>query len=210
MIRAAAVALAAFLLACGCGGDEGDPPASRPAPADGGGAAAPHETEHEHEHEQVPGPEDGDPYADEAGVQGAALERTARAYVAAINSRDGGALCRILAPGSLEQVELPADGGGCAGSVAASIGQAEPGDVAWRRSRILALGPVELQGADPGSARVRLAMKHSFGPGREPSFEDDLLYLRRRGPEWEVVKPSVTFHRAIGSRRIPLSAIAPP
>jgi hypothetical protein len=45
---------------------------------------------------------------------------------------------------------------------------------------------------------------------REPTIEDDLVYLRRTGTAWLVAKPSASFYRAIGAREVPLTALVAP
>jgi hypothetical protein len=51
---------------------------------------------------------------------------------------------------------------------------------------------------------------HRFAAGREPSIEDDVVYLRRDDGRWLIVKPSASFYRAIGARDVPVTALTPP
>jgi hypothetical protein len=152
----------------------------------------------------------GDPFSEQAGSQEAILAASVRSYVSAINRHDGAALCQLLAPGALRGFKLPEPGPACAKAVGASIGHVGPGGPAWRRSRVDSIGRVELDPDDPGLARVRALMVHRFADRREPSIEDDIVYLRRSGTAWLIAKPSSTFYRAIGARDVPLSALTPP
>jgi hypothetical protein len=49
-----------------------------------------------------------------------------------------------------------------------------------------------------------------FADNREPSIEDDVIYLRRGAGRWLIAKPNATLYRAIGVGNIPPSALAPP
>ena len=55
--------------------------------------------------------------------------------------------------------------------------------------------------------------RHRCSPlrrSREPSIEDDVIYLRRVGGRWKIAKPSATFYRAIGARDVPIAALRAP
>jgi hypothetical protein len=153
---------------------------------------------------------DGDPFSEEAGGERRALEAAVRSYLSAIDRRDGFSVCQVLAPGALEEVRLPRRGGGCAREVSASIGHAEPGGPRWRSLRVDSVGPAELDPATPGLARVRATVVTLYRGGREPSIEDDLVYLKHAGTAWLVTKPSASFYRAIGARDVPLGALVAP
>ena len=47
-----------------------------------------------------------------------------------------------------------------------------------------------------------------FAGDREPSVEDDLIYLRNEDGRWLIVKPSATLYRAIGVGDIPPQVLA--
>jgi hypothetical protein len=151
-----------------------------------------------------------DPYSEGAGDSEAALVQSVRAYVSAIDRGDGQAVCKLFVPGALRGVQLPRPGGGCADAVGASIGSHPAGEAAWQGTEIRRIGPVELDRQSPGGARVRATVVHRYNRHREPSIEDDLVYLSYRGGHWLVAKPSSTFYRAIGARNVPLSALVPP
>jgi hypothetical protein len=59
-------------------------------------------------------------------------------------------------------------------------------------------------------ARVSATTVTRFADNREPSIEDDLIYLGRVNGRWLIAKPSATFYRAIGVGNIPPQVLAPP
>jgi hypothetical protein len=131
-----------------------------------------------------------------------------RAYVAALNARDGGGACGSFLPGALAEVEFPRDRGTCAASLSASIGYSDPrGFPVYNRSRI---GRVPSVAIDGSQARVVATTVTHFAGNREPSVEDDLIYLRSEGERWLIAKPSATLYRAIGVGDIPPEVLAPP
>ncbi len=138
----------------------------------------------------------------------AAAQGTVRDYVAAIDARDGQRLCALFEPGALDHLKLPKRAGSCAGSVAASIGYRDPrGYPVWRRTRIERFRSIVVHGS---TARATVTMRTTFADNREPSIEDDVIYLDRSGAKWLVAKPSATIYRAIGAASPPISALAPP
>ncbi len=212
----AGVLLGAVLTTAGCGGQS-----RSPSPAQGQGSGR-------HKGAELPAadttatttegnrggagqkPSEGDRYSESAGDSAAPLVASVRAYVSAIDRRDGKAVCSLFVPGALQGVRLPEGGSGCAGAVGASIGHSGTATPPWRRTRIRRIGPVEVDPNQPGAARVRALVVHRFRGDREPSIEDDLIYLRYSAGRWLVVKPSSTFYRAIGAGDVPLSALTPP
>jgi hypothetical protein len=74
-------------------------------------------------------------------------------------------------------------------------------------SRVARVPSVEIDGS---SARVTATTVTDFAGSREPSVEDDLVYLREVGGRWVIAKPSANLYRAIGVGNIPPSAFAPP
>jgi hypothetical protein len=132
----------------------------------------------------------------------------ARAYVAALNAGDGARACRQFAPGALESVHFPRNRGSCATSLSASIGYRDPrGFPVFAGSRIARIPTVSIHGNE---GRVTATTVTRFADNREPSIEDDIVYLRRVGGRWLIVKPSATLLRAIGVGNIPPRALAPP
>lgn len=131
-----------------------------------------------------------------------------RGYVAALDSRDGARVCKAFAPGALDVVHFPRRRGSCPASVEASIGYRDPrGFPVYEHSRIARIRSVAIKGAD---ARAVATVVTRFAGDREPSIEDDVVYLRRHGGSWLVVKPSSAVYRAIGVGDIPPSVLAPP
>ena len=135
--------------------------------------------------------------------------RTVRSYVRALDDRDGSAVCALLAPGALDAVKMPIDRGSCAASLDASIGYRDPrGLPVWDRTKILKLRKVEVDGQN---AKVIASIVSDFtDPGRDPSYEDDVIYLTRSNGSWVLTKASSTLYRAIGAADVPLAVLSPP
>jgi hypothetical protein len=133
---------------------------------------------------------------------------TARAYVEALNARDGGRACGLFVAGALSQVDFPRDGGSCAASLSASIGYRDPrGFPVYEASRIGRIASVSIEGSQ---ARLVATTVTQFAGDREPSVEDDLIYLRSEDGRWLIVKPSAMLYRAIGVGDIPPQVLSPP
>lgn len=224
-----AVAAAACVVLAGCGDDAGtDPstattrtaPQSQPggdgadtgeSPSGGGGKAgggsasggsgAPPE-----------GKPGGPAESSSADPRVTALERAAgravRAYVAALDRRDGAGACMLLVPGALDEVELPEERGDCAAALEASIGYRDPrGLPVWQSAEATHLRSVEIDGQ---MAKVVVTTATRFADRDEISIEDDIVYLARDGDGWLVAKPSSTLYRAVGIADVPPSVLAPP
>jgi hypothetical protein len=135
------------------------------------------------------------------------LRRTVERYIAAIDDRDGRALCELV-PSLTAELDLPAERGGCAASVRASIGYADPrGFPQWRRSSLRRIGSAAIDGS---SARVVATVVTYFADRKEPSIEDDVLYLEASGGRWRLAKPSATLYRAIGAPDVPPAVLRAP
>ena len=136
------------------------------------------------------------------------IARFVRSYVAALNARDGHRACRLFAPGATSRVDFPRDRGRCARSLSASIGYRDPrGFPVYEHSRVARIRSVTIDGP---SARVVATTVTRFAGGREPSVEDDVVYLQEQDGRWLIVQPSTALYRAIGSGSIPPSVLAPP
>jgi Putative lumazine-binding len=134
--------------------------------------------------------------------------RAAREYLDGIDARDGKRVCAVLAPGAIQNLELPRERAGCETSLDASIGYRDPrGFPVFDRARVESVEDVTV-GA--GEARVTVTVVTRFADRDQPSIEDDLIYLVEIDGEWRVVKPSATLYRAVGRPEAPLEAIAPP
>jgi hypothetical protein len=150
----------------------------------------------------------GDGVAQPAPTDEREVARTVRRYIDAIDARDGAEVCTSLAPGAVQNFELPRGGGGCAGSVGASIGYRDPrGFPVFDSARIEAIGEVAI-GA--GQARATATVVTQFADRDEPSIEDDVVYLVNVDGEWRVARPSSTLYRAVGKPEVPPQALAPP
>jgi hypothetical protein len=139
-------------------------------------------------------------------------ERTYRAYVAAINARDGAALCRLLAPGFLAELDPEVSRGDCAATMHAAIGYEDPRRFpVWEKT---ILSGFEQIAADPDAAeaRVTAAVITRFADRTEPSVESDIAYLGRTAGSERLVllKASGILWRAVGKPDYPPSVITPP
>jgi hypothetical protein len=129
-------------------------------------------------------------------------------YIAALDATDGERLCSLFVPGALDDLDLPVRRDGCSASVAASLGYRDPrGFPVWTGSAIGGFHTIAIQG---DQARATVTILTRYAGNREPSIEDDVIYLRRSGGHWLLVKPSVTLYRAIGVPNAPPQVLAPP
>jgi hypothetical protein len=133
---------------------------------------------------------------------------TVRQYVAALDDRDGGRVCALLAPGALGEVRLPVHRDDECASLGASIGYRDPrGLPVWKHAEVSGVRSVELQGSQ---ARVVVTTVTTFADRDERSIEDDVVYLTRSGEAWLVAQPSSTLYRSVGIADVPPSVLAPP
>jgi hypothetical protein len=136
------------------------------------------------------------------------VARVVRSYVTALDRGDGAGACRLLAPGALSEVRLPRHRGECGRSLSASVGFRDPrGFPVFAGARVARIPGVVIDGAE---ARVTATTVTRFADRREPSVEDDVIYLRRGSGGWLIEKPGATLYRAIGVGDIPPRALAPP
>jgi hypothetical protein len=193
-------ALVAAALAPGCGGDGDEPESTSPLEDPGAVEAAP-----EAPPATTPAAsEPGDLPADDEAEVTAAVD----AYIAALNSGDGAAVCAAIVPEGIRLGELPRRKGSCPASVSASIGFRGPGGTpAWRRTKVAEVTAVSV---GEGTARVTATVTHDFADRKYNSIEEDVIYLGRHGDAWLIAKPSGTFYRAIGYPEPPLRALTPP
>jgi len=139
----------------------------------------------------------------------AGAEAVYRDYIEAINGSDGPLLCTLLGEEAVEALDLPVEGGGCAGGLAESIGYADPrGFPVWEGT---SLASIDLVTVEAGMrARITATIVTTFADRDEPSIESDIAYLERMGGDWRFVKPSAPIYRAIGKPDVPPSVIAAP
>jgi hypothetical protein len=136
------------------------------------------------------------------------VARVVRAYVAALDARDGERACALFVPDALSKVDFPRNRGTCARSLSASIGYRDPrGFPVFRSTRVARIPAVAIEGP---AARVTATTVTRFADNREPSVEDDVIYLGKQGGTWLIEKPSVTLYRAIGVGDIAPQVLAPP
>jgi len=161
-------------------------------------------------------PPESDPQGLEPGPSGplpeSVAERAAagaaRSYVQALDLRSGGAVCRAFLPGLLESLEFPVNREGCGATVRASLGYRQKGGLpVWESSQMTNAVSATVDGRN---ARVVATIFTKYDGVREPSIEDDIIYLTRSGGRWLIAKPSSTIHRAIGTADVPPSVLAPP
>jgi hypothetical protein len=201
------VALAAGVAACGDDDDETTTSPTQPSSAGTttGDQARPDDNEPEPEEQDD---SEGEPSEPRLSPDERAVARAVRAYVDALDQRDGAAACALLAPGAIDEVKLPEERGDCAASLEASIGYRDPrGLPVWKSARVVALPSLEVDGEQ---ATVVATTVTQFADRDEPSIEDDVVYLTRSGEEWLIAKPSSTLYRAVGVADVPPSVLAPP
>ncbi len=196
----------------GAGSAPAAPAPSVEAPADDapGGPG----NDNENGQPQLP-PEEDDPQGAEPGPTGPAPETTderaaasaARGYVQALDRRAGAALCGTFVPGSLDNVDFPVERSSCAAAVKASLGFERKGFPVWESSEMTDAVTARVTG---DTAKVVATVFTVYSDVREPTIEDDIVYLQRSGDRWQIAQPSLTFHRAIGDADPPPSVLFPP
>ncbi|CAN5497567.1 hypothetical protein BH10ACT11_BH10ACT11_01520 [soil metagenome] len=150
------------------------------------------------------GPSGPAPTSDPQKQAGAAVN----AFLRDLDRRDATAICRAFDPGALNKVDFPKPGPNCPSTVEASLGYRDPrGLPVWKGSK--PTGDISAQ-IDGDRARVTATVVTDYKDQRDPSVEDDVLYLQRIGERWILLKPSATFYRAIGVADVPLDAFKPP
>ena len=224
-VRTATLIVAAALIGLGVGlatgllGDE-EPDTPAPATVAGERSAEPVESEGQDPGDPAAGPDlprtEDDPAGAEPGPSGpapssddeVAAADAARDYIEAIDDRDGQRVCEAFAADGLDTIELPVVRPSCAASLEASLGFREGrGQPVWDRSEMTQDVSAQIDG---DSARVVATVFTEYADVREPTIEDDIIYLARSGDRWLVVKPSSTLYRAVGVADVPLEALEPP
>jgi hypothetical protein len=223
-LRTAALILAALLIGLGVGlatglFEDDDPSQDDSAPladeapdpkgtagGEGEGAGDPDLPRSEEDPQGAePGPS-GPPPESEDEV---AAADAARAYVEAIDERNGQDLCGAFEASRPQRLlDLPVSRGSCAASFEASFGfRGSDGEPVWATSQMTQAVSAQIDG---DSARVVATVFTKYSDIREPTLEDDIVYLTRSGERWLVAKPSSTLYRAIGIAEVPLEALQPP
>jgi len=148
--------------------------------------------------------EDGD----KASGRARSPQETVRAYVEALNRRDGERFCSVIAPYLRGRVEVAAketledsDGGKdpCARFVTAYIGHIDEAGPRWLRADIVELAPVRAGG---GLVQVSMTLRHHYldesilPKRRYTEVEADRVFLSRFEGRWRVAKMSRVARRA--------------
>ena len=154
-----------------------------------------------------PGPSGPAPASDDE----VAAARAARAYVEAIDGRNGRTLCEAFEPAANEpheRLDVPEERGSCSASFEASFGfEGGDGQPVWSSSEMTQDVSAQIEG---DQARVVATVFTEYSDVREPTIEDDIIYLANVTDRWLVVQPSATLYRAVGIADIPLEAFEPP
>jgi len=136
-------------------------------------------------------------------------QRVYRDYVATINDRNGGRLCRLIAPGFERRLQPPIKEGGCGSRLSASIGFAdERGFPVWEETTLSGFESA-LIGEGRG-VQVTATIVTRFRDREQPSIESDIAYLRPIDGRYRLVKASGALWRAVGKPDVPPEVIAAP
>jgi hypothetical protein len=219
VLAVAALAGVAAGVAIGLGDDDSEPapgseataPAATSDPAESPAGEPPGNVSGE---PKLPKPEE-DPEGAAPGPSGPLPETSdeqaaasaARGYVQAIDRRSGGAVCRAFAPDVLDGFAFPVRRPTCPATVKASLGFEHRGFPVWEGSEMTDAISASVTG---GAARVVATVFTVYADVREPTIEDDIIYLTRSGDRWLIAKPSLTLYRAVGDPDPPPSALAAP
>lgn len=133
-----------------------------------------------------------------------------RRYLAALNARDGAVLCRLLAPGFEDELELPEGGSSCPARLGRSIGYEDPrGSPVWKATELDTLESAIVD--DAGRVQLSVAIVTRFADRDEASLESDIAFLEpaRRGA-YVLAKAPGSLWRAVGKPDVPPSVITPP
>ena len=215
-----AAALLAPVAAGGCGGDDGRATTTAAATVSTTSIADEPAPIRKREDILRGGDASGEGSAEPATGTGSSAEAAERArvreaqsayrrYVAAINARDGAALCRLIAPGFEDELELPERGDSCADRLAASIGYEDPrGSPAWAATELGALESAIV--GDSGRVQLSVAIATRFADRDETSLESDIAFLEPSGGGYVLAKAPGSLWRAVGKPDIPPTVITPP
>ncbi len=139
-----------------------------------------------------------------------AAAEAASAYVEAIDERSGRRVCAAFTPNALDGFPFPDERSRptCESVVENSLGfEGSRGEPVWDGSEMTQDISAQIDG---DSARVVATVFTEYADVREPTIEDDIIYLARSKASWLVVQPSATLYRAVGISDVPLKALAPP
>jgi hypothetical protein len=131
---------------------------------------------------------------------------TVREYVAALSAGNGKRTCNLFAPGALDEVKLPKPSPNCEVALDRSIGYHDPKGPPAFKSATVRRVKVQQKGA---RAKVVATVVTRYVSQRQPSTDDDIVYMKRSRAGWLILQPSATLYRAVGLEP-PLSALKPP
>jgi hypothetical protein len=131
---------------------------------------------------------------------------TVRAYVAALSSGNGKRVCGLFAPGALDEIKLPKANPKCDVALDRSIGYHDPKGPPAFKSAMVRRVKVEQKGA---RAKVVATVVTRYVSQRQPSIDDDIVYMKRSRAGWLILQPSATLYRAVGLEP-PVSALKAP
>jgi hypothetical protein len=136
----------------------------------------------------------------------------ARAYVAAINARDGKTVCGLLLDSAAYEFRVP-EWGECPKFVSAFIGYAEESDTdTFHRARIIELETGRRSG-ELQSIELKIeAELYEDGNEAEPVHKtfDDVLWLVERDGRWRLAKASAILYVAFDAYTVPENLLDPP
>jgi hypothetical protein len=130
---------------------------------------------------------------------------TARAYVEAINAKDGKTVCELLVESAAYELRIP-DWGECPKFVSALIGYAEESDTdTFQRARILDIEEGRRSG-ELQSVELKVEVHH-FEQGNEAkprqATYDDVVWLVERDGRWRLAKASGLLYVAFDAYTVP-------
>ena len=138
-----------------------------------------------------------------------AARRAYRSYLLAINARSGESLCRMIAPGFLDELRPPARGGDCPDRIRRSIGFRDPrGTPVWESTTLNGFESALLGGE--GGVQLSATITTAFADRSQPSVETDIAYLEPVAGGYRFAKASAAMWRAVGKPDVPPQVIAPP
>jgi hypothetical protein len=148
----------------------------------------------------------------ESPAGGAGPVETARAYVDAVNARDGEIVCGLLVESAAYQFRIP-EWGECPKFVSSYIGYAEESDTdTFHRARILEIEEGRRSG-DLQSVELKLEVElYEDGDETEPIREtyEDVVWLVERDGRWRLAKASGLLYVAFDAYTVPEDLLAPP
>jgi hypothetical protein len=121
-------------------------------------------------------------------------DETARAYVAAVNARDGETVCDLMVDAAAYEFRIPG-WGECPKFVSAYIGyQEDSGSPVFRGAQILDVREGERTG-ELRSLRLRIELDREGGQ----EILDDILWLVEEDGGWRLARPSGLLYAAFGA-----------